>query len=138
MGQNNGPWSIYQNDLALVVESSRQGDLVTLAVVPCFSQNKRKRRRRGTRPSSGLLDAESLAQLPFKDNFYISGSRRFNSSGLEFLLVPAAHALKLENNPSEDQLRPFEQSISLQFSGKPHNINSLLLDAIKSAYHRKV
>ena len=129
---------LYQNDLALVVESPRQGDLITLAVVPRFDQNEKKRRRKGTRPSPVLLDAESLAQLPFENDFYRSGSRRFHSSGLEFLLAPAVHTLKLEHNPSEDQLRPFEQSVSLRSSGKSYNIDSLILDAIKSAYHRKL
>ena len=66
--------SLYQNDLALVVESPRQGDIITLAVVPCFNQNERKRRQKGTRPSSVLLNAKSLAHLPFKDNFHRSGS----------------------------------------------------------------
>ena len=129
---------LYQNDLALVVESSRQGDLVTLAVVPRFIQNERKRRRKGTRPSPVRLGAESLARLPFKENFHRSGSRRFHSSGLEFLLAPAAHTLKPEKNPSEEQLRPFEQSIFPQRSENLHDINWLLLDAVKSAYHRKV
>ena len=129
---------LYQNDLALVVESPKQGDLVTLAVVPRFSDNERKRRRRGTRPGPARLDEGSLARLQFKDNFYRSGSRRFHSSGLEFLLAPAAHTLKLENNPTEDQLRPFEQSISVQCSQKSHDIDQLLRDAVKSAYHRKV
>ena len=124
---------LHQNDLALVVESPRQGYVVTLAVVPPFNQNKRKRRQKGTRPSP--VNTESLAHLPFKDNFHRSGSRKFYPSSLEFLLAPAIHTLKLKNNPSEEQLRPFEQSVSLHSRGKPHDIDSLLLDAIKSAYH---
>jgi ribosomal protein L24 len=123
---------LYQNDLALVVESPRQGDVVTLAVVPRFTRNKRK--RKGTRPSPVLLDTETLAQLPFKENFHRFGSRKFHSSGLEFLLAPAAHTLELEDNPSEEQLRPFEQSF-FQCSGE---INRMVLDAVKSAYHQKV
>lgn len=148
---------LYQNDLALVVESPREGDVVTLAVVPRFSQNQRKRRRKGTRPNPMRLNAESLARLQFRENFYRLGSRRFHSSGLEFLLAPATHTLKLEHNPSDEQLRLFEQSIpiynpseerlrlfeqsvSLQCTGKQHgiDIDRLLLDAVKSAYHRKV
>ena len=105
---------LYSNDLALVVESPSQGDIVTLAVVPRFSQNEKKRKRKGTRPSPVHLDAESLAQLPFKENFYRSGSQRFHSSSLEFLLAPATHAVKVENPPPEEQLCLFEQSISLQ------------------------
>jgi transcription antitermination factor NusG len=128
---------LYYNDLALVV-SPRQGDLVTLAVVPRFSQNERKRRRKGTRLGPARLDAESLARLPFKENFYRSGLRKFHPNGLEFLLAPAAHALKPESNPSEEQLRPFEQSISLQRSEKSHDIDWLLLDAVKSAYQQIV
>ena len=65
---------LYQNDLALVVESPRQGDVVTLAVVPLFGKNERKRKRKGTRPNPVLLDTETLAQLPFKVNFHRSGS----------------------------------------------------------------
>ena len=125
---------LYSNDLALVVESPSQGDIVTLVVVPRFSQNEKKRKQKGMRPSPVHLDAESLARLPFKENFYRSGSRRFHSSGLEFLLAPAAHAVKVENNPPKEQLRLSEQSISLQ----QNNLNWLLLDAIKLAYYQKV
>ena len=81
-----------------------------------------------------LLDTETLAQLPLKENFHRSGSQKFHSSGLEFLLAPAAHILELEDNPSEEQLQLFEQSI-FQCSG---DINWLVLDAVKSAYHQKV
>jgi ribosomal protein L24 len=126
---------LYRNDLAFVVESM-EGDVVTLAVVPRFNQNQRKRKRKGMRPSPALLDAETLAQLPFKEHFHRSGSRKFHSSGLEFLLAPATHTLKLEDNPSEEQLRPFVQSI-FQCSGKSRDISWLLLDAVKSVYHRK-
>ena len=66
---------LYQNDLALVVESPRQGDVVTLAVVPRFTRNKRK--RKGTSPSPVLLDTETLAQLPFKENFTDLGHENF-------------------------------------------------------------
>lgn len=130
---------LYYNDLALVVESPRHGDLVTLAVVPRFSPNGRKRRRKGTRPGPVLLDAKSLSRLSFKENFYRSGSRRFHPSGLEFLLAPAAHTLKPESNPSEEQLRPYELSISLHTGSQiSHDIDWLLLDAVKSAYQRIV
>lgn len=126
---------LYKNDLALVVESPSQGDVVTLAVVPRFSQNSKKRKRRGTKPDPVRLDPESLAQLPFKENFHRSGLRRFHPNGLEFLLAPAAHTLYIENNPPEEELRPFEEAISLQFR---HDIDRLILDAVKSAYDRKV
>lgn len=126
---------LYKNDLALVVESPSQGDVVTLAVVPRFSQNSKKTKRRGTKPDPVRLDPESLAQLPFKENFHRSGLRRFHPNGLEFLLAPAAHTLYIENNPPEEELRPFEEAISLQFR---HDIDRLILDAVKSAYHRKV
>ena len=70
---------LYQNDLALIVESPRQGDVITLTVVPCFNQNERKRRKKDTRPSPVLLNAESLAHLPFKDNFHKSGVTKIPS-----------------------------------------------------------
>ena len=129
---------LYKNDLVLVVESPRQGDVMTLAVIPCFNQNERKWKWKSTRPNPVLLNTESLDHLPFKDNFHRLGSWKFHPSSLEFLLALAVHTLKLENNPSEEWLRLFEQSVSLYSRGKPHDIDLFLLDAVKLAYHWKV
>ena len=103
---------IYKGDLALVVLSTPSegpSDIVTIAVVSCFTVSKKK--RRGNRPAPALLDPEFVAKFPASENnIHFIQSRMFHPNGLEFLQAPSTHALKIELRPSEAELVLFQSS----------------------------
>lgn len=105
---------IYKGDLALVLFTPSEGDIVPIVVVPRFdiSQNK-KRKSTGllarTAPAPALLDQKTLVKFPSNENHvHFIGTRMFHRTGLEFLRAPSAHALRIESRPSEAELFLFQ------------------------------
>jgi hypothetical protein len=105
---------IYKGDVALVLLTPSEGDIVSITVVPRFniSQN-RKRKGSGLRARAVsepvLLDPKIAAKFPpDENNIHFIGSRMFHRIGLELLQAPSAHALKIEPRPSEAELLLFQ------------------------------
>ena len=104
---------IYKDDLALVLSTPREGDVVSIAVVPRFNISQNKKRKGGelfarAAPAAALLDKIFLGKFPpNKNNIHVIGSRMFLSLGLELLRAPSAHALKIEPCLSEAELLLF-------------------------------
>lgn len=99
---------LYHKDLGLVV-SNDAGDLITIAVIPRFTFATNGKRKSG-RASPALLNSEALARLTPKQGFYFRRARKFHPTGLELLLTPSSHGVKLELYPHEEELWLFELS----------------------------
>ena len=126
---------IYKGDLAVVVLTPREGpsDIVTIAIVPRFTDAKNKRRRGGNRPAPALLNPNFVAEFPCtKNNIHIIQSCMFHPNGLEFLCAPFTHALKIEPRPSEAELNLFQSSF-VQVH-KLYEVELLIQRAVKSAF----
>ena len=110
------PSCIYKDDLALVVPSPSEGDVVSITLVPRFdvSQNKKRKSngllaRAASAPPAALLDPEFLAKFPpNENNIHSIGPRKFHRTGLELLRTPTLHVLKNEPRPTEAELFLFQ------------------------------
>ena len=107
----------YKGNLALVVLTPSEGDIVSVAVVPSFEVSKNKKRKINgllarAAPVSALLDSKIVAKFPSNDNnTFLIGTRMFHRTGLEILQAPSAHALKIEPRPSEAELSIFHSCL---------------------------
>ena len=126
---------IYKGDLALVLFMPSKGDIVTIAIVPCF--NPSKKRKSNARVAPALLDPKFMAKfLPNENKIYIIGSHMVYPNGLESLQVLSAHALKIEPCPSEAELLLFQSSLMpLDAIYKTKDISLGLLDVIYDLEH---
>ena len=137
------PACIYKDNLALVVFTPREGDVVSLTVVPRFdvSQNKKRKSsglfaRAASAPPAALLDPEFLAKFPpNENNIHPIGSRMFHRTGLEVLQAPTAHVLKNEPRPTEAELYLFQscfERLDLNY-----NTENLIWNAVNEAFRNK-
>ena len=105
----------YKGDLALILYTPSEGDIVTIAVVPRFNALQTKKRK-GKRPVSApaLLDPKILAKFPPNEkNIHLIGPRMFHTNGLELLRTLSTHALRIEPRPSEAELFLFQSCLRL-------------------------
>ena len=73
---------IYKGDLALVLLTPSEGDIVPIVVVPRFDVSQNKKRKGNGLPAPALLDPTYVAKFPSdKDNLHIIGSRMFHRNG---------------------------------------------------------
>lgn len=119
---------IYKGDVALVLFTPSEGDIVSIAVVPRYniSQNKKRKGNRSIAKAvsaPSLLDPKIMAKIPpDENNIHLIGSRTFHRTGLEFLKAPSAHALKVDQRPSEAELVLFQSCLErLDEIGKTEN-----------------
>ena len=138
------PWvriiqrGIYRGDLAVVLFTPKEGasDVVTIAVVPRFTDSKNKKRGGGDRPAPALLDPKFVAKFPStKNNLHFIQSRMFHPNGLEFLDAPFTHALKIEPRPSEAELILFQSSFAQ--ADKTYEADLLIQRAVNSAFRNE-
>jgi hypothetical protein len=61
---------IYKGDLAIILLAPREGpsDIVTIAIVPRFTNSKNKKRRGSNRPAPALLDLQLMENFPSGQN----------------------------------------------------------------------
>ena len=110
---------IYKGDLALVLFTPNEGDVVLIVVVPRFNVSEfQNKKRKGSgllaraAPAPALLDPTFLANFPLNENnIHSIGSRVFHRSGLEVLRAPSAHTLKIEPRPSEAEIFLFQSCV---------------------------
>jgi ribosomal protein L24 len=113
------PACLYKDNLALVVSTPREGDVVSITVVPRFdvSQNKKRKSsgllaKAASAPPAALLDREFLAKFPPNEyNIHCIGSRLFHRSGLEVLRASSALILKNEPRPTGAELILFQSCL---------------------------
>jgi ribosomal protein L24 len=135
------PAGIYKGDLALVVITPSEGDVVNIVVVPRLdvSQNKKRKynglfARAASAPA--LLDPEFLAKFPPNENFiHLIGSRAFHRTGLEILKAPAAHVLKIEPRPTEAELFLFRSCLARL--DKSYISDDLIWRAVNEAFRNE-
>jgi ribosomal protein L24 len=130
---------LYEGDLALVNCRLSEGDVVSIAVVPRFKDSQNKKRKVSGAATPALLDPKILLKFPpNEDNMHIIGSRMFHSSGLEFLLAPSLHSLKIEPRPSEAELALFQSCFERDIT---HDIEDmtycLIRHAVKEAFRNE-
>lgn len=132
---------IYKGDLALVLFTPSEGDIVTIVVVPRFSVSQSKKRKSNglfarAAPAPALLDPRIVAKFPSDEhNVHSIGSRRFYPNGLEFLRTPSIHSLKIEPSPSEAELLLFQSSFGLLDSTYEHE--HIIQRAVYEAFRNK-
>jgi transcription antitermination factor NusG len=132
---------IYKGDLALVLYTPSEGDIVTIAVVPRFSVSQSKKRKGNglfarAPLAPALLDPKIVAKFPSDEhNVHSIGSRRFYPNGLEFLQTPSVHSLKIEPSPSEAELLLFQSSFGLLDTTYEHE--HIIQRAVYEAFHNK-
>ena len=123
---------IYKGDLAVVFLMPSMGDIVMIAIVPCF-QNKKRKGKGNARPAQALLDPKVVAKFPSnKHNIHYIRSRKFTTNGLEFLQVAGAHGLKIEPCPSEAELLLFQSSF-----GENFELDLIIQHAVNKAFCNK-
>ena len=135
------PACLYKGDLALVVFTPSEGDVVSITVVPRFdiSQNK-KRKAHGlfarAGPAPALLDPEFLAKFPLNENnIHPIGSRMFHRTGLEVLQAPTVHVLKIEPRPTEAELFLFQSCFErLDIT---YDTENLIRNAVNKAFRNE-
>lgn len=132
---------IYKGDLALVVLTPDQGDIVSIAVVPRFDISRNKKRKSSgllsrAVPAPALLDPVFLGKFPpNENNIHVIGSRMFFPIGLEVLQAPSAHALKIEPCPAEADLILFQSCFEqLDTNYKTSGTEDLIRNAVKKAF----
>ena len=135
------PAGIYKGDLALVVFTPREGDVVSIAVVPRFNVSQNKKRKASglfarAAPPPALLDPEFLAKFPpNENNIHAIGTRMFHRTGLEVLKAPTAHVLKIEPRPTEAELFLFQscfERLDLNY-----NAENLIWRAVNEAFRNE-
>jgi hypothetical protein len=110
------------------------GDIVTIAVVPCF-WNKKRKGKGNARPAPTLLDPKFVAQFCSKNNIHFIRSHKFTSNGLELLQVASAHSLKIEPCHSEENLLVFQSSLGIL--DKSFTLDLVICHVVKKAFHNK-
>ena len=133
------PAGIYKGDLALVVFTPREGDVVSIAVVPRLDISQNKKRKSGgllarasSAPPAALLDAAYLAKFPpNENNIHPIGFRMFHRTGLEVLQAPTAHVLKIEPRPTEAELFLFHSCF--ERLDLTYNTENLIWHAVNEA-----
>jgi hypothetical protein len=125
---------MYKGDLAVVLSTPSEGDIVSIAVVPRFNISQNKKRKSVSAPQ--LLDEKIMAKFPSNEHYiYCIGSRRFHRTGLEFLQAPSAHTLKVESRPSESELLLFRSCF--ERAGVTGNPENLIRHAVNRAFRNE-
>jgi ribosomal protein L24 len=135
------PAGIYKGDLALVVFRPKEGDVVSITVVPRFDISQSKKRKGSglfarVAPAPALLDPEFLAKFPLNENnIHPVGSRMFHRTGLEVLQAPTAHVLEIEPRPTEAELFLFQSCFErLDIT---YNTENLIWRAVNEAFRNE-
>jgi transcription antitermination factor NusG len=133
---------IYKGDLALVIFTPSEGDIVSIGVVPRFDVTQNKKRKGSgsfARTAPALLDRNFLEKFPLNnDNTYSIGSRMFLPVGLELLQAPSAHGLKIEQFPSDADLSLFQLCFErLNVTNKADKTEDLIWSAVKKAFRNE-
>lgn len=129
---------LYQGDLALVNRMPSEGDVVSIAVVPRYKDSRSKKRKGSGVAAPALLDPNIFLKYPLNENdMLIVGSRMFHYSGLEFLVAPSLHSLKIEPHPSEAELALF-QSVFERITHSAEDVTfSLIRHAVFKAFRNE-
>ena len=111
------------------------GHIITIAVIPCFWDKKRKGKG-NARPAQALLDPTFVAKFPAnKDDVHSIGSHNFTSNGQEFLWVANTHGPKIEPRPSEAELFLFHSSFGIV--DKTFKLDLVVQHAVNKAFHNE-